>query len=83
MVARPASGSEFEGWSGACAGSGACQVTMSGDQAITATFNGSGAEPPGKIGDRAGRRKFAVTDTQLRRLIPLPAFERKACGYSG
>jgi hypothetical protein len=30
--------SVFAGWSGACTGTGACLVTMSSDQAVTATF---------------------------------------------
>lgn len=38
------SGSVFSGWSGACSGSGACQVTMSSDRAVTATF--TGVAPP-------------------------------------
>ncbi len=32
-------GSTFAGWSGACTGTGACQVTMSAAQSVTATFN--------------------------------------------
>ena len=32
-------GSTFAGWSGACTGTGACSVTMSAAQAVTATFN--------------------------------------------
>ncbi|MBI3046381.1 MAG: S8 family serine peptidase [Candidatus Harrisonbacteria bacterium] len=29
----------FTGWSGACSGTGTCQVTMGGDQSVTATFS--------------------------------------------
>jgi hypothetical protein len=32
-------GSSFTGWSGACAGTGTCQVTMDGAKGVTATFN--------------------------------------------
>ncbi|MEA2197746.1 MAG: trimeric autotransporter adhesin, partial [Solirubrobacteraceae bacterium] len=32
-------GSVFAGWSGACSGTGACMVTMSADESVTATFN--------------------------------------------
>lgn len=34
----PASGYKFAGWSGACAGTGTCTVTMSGAKTVTATF---------------------------------------------
>ncbi len=34
----PAPGSEFTGWSGACSGSGSCQVPMSGFTAVNAAF---------------------------------------------
>ena len=38
LTALPASGSRFSGWSGACSGTGACQVTMSTALSVTATF---------------------------------------------
>src|SRR5947209_18077441 len=39
LTASPASGSSFSGWSGGgCSGTGACTVTMSADQSVTATF---------------------------------------------
>jgi subtilisin family serine protease/PKD repeat protein len=40
LVAVPASGSVFVGWSGACAGLAECQVTLDGTQLATATFRG-------------------------------------------
>ncbi len=39
LTATPASGSSFAGWGGACSGAGACSVTMSAAQSVTATFN--------------------------------------------
>lgn len=39
LTATPASGSTFAGWSGACAGTGTCTVTMNATQSVTATFN--------------------------------------------
>ncbi|GEM_PF-4496493 len=33
------SGLLFSGWSGACTGTGACQITMSSDKSVTATFS--------------------------------------------
>jgi hypothetical protein len=39
LVASPSTGSTFAGWSGAgCSGTQSCIVTMSADQAVTATF---------------------------------------------
>jgi uncharacterized repeat protein (TIGR02543 family) len=43
LVARPASGWTFAGWSGACTGSGTCGVTLSSDQTVTARFTPSPA----------------------------------------
>ena len=40
LTATPAAGSIFTGWSGAgCSGTGACQVTMSAAESVTATFD--------------------------------------------
>lgn len=38
LSANPFPGSVFVGWSGACAGTGACVVTMASDLAVSATF---------------------------------------------
>jgi hypothetical protein len=38
LTAGPAEGWRLAHWSGACAGTGGCTVTMSGDRAVTATF---------------------------------------------
>jgi Calx-beta domain/Right handed beta helix region/Divergent InlB B-repeat domain/Pectate lyase len=40
-----AAGSTFTGWSGACTGAGACQVTMSAVKSVTATFTLNSALP--------------------------------------
>ena len=39
LAAMPTGGSSFGGWSGACSGSGPCQLTMDADKQTTATFN--------------------------------------------
>jgi len=39
LSAVPAGGSTFAGWSGACSGSGTCNLTMSSARNVTATFN--------------------------------------------
>ena len=38
VTATPSTGYRFTGWSGACTGTGACEVTMTADRAVTATF---------------------------------------------
>jgi prepilin-type N-terminal cleavage/methylation domain-containing protein len=38
LSASASSGSTFTGWSGACTGSGSCNLTMTADRAVTATF---------------------------------------------
>jgi hypothetical protein len=39
LTPSAAAGSTFADWSGACTGTGPCQVTLSGDVAVAATFN--------------------------------------------
>lgn len=47
LTATPALGSNFSGWSGACANtSGTCTVTMSAAYSVTATFSLAATEPP-------------------------------------
>lgn len=38
LTASPAVGSEFTGWGGPCSGTGACNITLNGDELVTATF---------------------------------------------
>jgi hypothetical protein len=43
LTAKPAPGSKFAGWSGACAGTGSCKLTVTAARSVTATFT---AIPP-------------------------------------
>ena len=64
VSASPESGYLFDHWEGACTGSGACQVTMDADKAVTAYFV---EEPPGSIvfvGD-IGSQTSKTTGTTL------------------
>jgi uncharacterized repeat protein (TIGR02543 family) len=38
LTATPAAGFVFSGWSGACSGTDTCDLTMTSDRAVTATF---------------------------------------------
>jgi subtilase family serine protease len=46
LSATPTSGSVFSGWTGACSGTGGCNVTMSQAQSVTAAFTLQGSPPP-------------------------------------
>jgi hypothetical protein len=39
LTATASGGSTFTGWSGACTGTGSCQVTMNGPRTVTASFS--------------------------------------------
>jgi DNA-binding beta-propeller fold protein YncE len=38
LTPKPAAGSRFTGWGGSCTGTGACTVTLSANEAVTAAF---------------------------------------------
>ena len=63
LSAAAASGSTFAGWSGACSGTGACQVTMSAARAVTATFNVSAPTNHVLTVTRAGTGTGTVTSS--------------------
>lgn len=41
LIATPSAGNVFAGWSGACAGTGSCVVTVNADTSVTASFSAS------------------------------------------
>ena len=45
LTAKPAAGSTFAGWSGACSGTGTCTVAMSADRSVTAGFAAKSPRP--------------------------------------
>jgi Divergent InlB B-repeat domain len=50
LTETPNVGSTFAGWSGACSGTGTCNVTMNQNQTVTATFNLSSSQQIGVNG---------------------------------
>ncbi len=46
LVAEPAAGSRFAGWTGACSGTGTCSLVMSADRSVGATFLAGSSPPP-------------------------------------
>jgi hypothetical protein len=39
LTAAPVSGWSFQGWGGACSGTGTCSLTMNADQSVSASFS--------------------------------------------
>ncbi len=46
LTPAPAAGSQFTGWSGACAGTGACNITVDANKSVDAQFGPAGSTPP-------------------------------------
>jgi len=54
LSANPAAGSTFGGWSGACSGTGSCQVTMNADKTVSGSFSASGGFTHDTVIDQLG-----------------------------
>jgi DNA-binding beta-propeller fold protein YncE len=63
LTASPGSGHTFSGWSGACSGSGSCNVTMSQARSVTATFAYALPGAPTGVTATAGTGQATVTFT--------------------
>jgi hypothetical protein len=70
LTATPASGSVFSGWSGACSGTGTCNVTMSQARSVTATFTLQSSAPicivPKLKGKKLAAAKSALTQAHCK-----------------
>ena len=66
LSATPSAGSTFAGWTGGCSGTGTCQLTMSADKVVTATFTNSPtyAVTYTKAGTGSGTTSFSPSGTQ-------------------
>jgi Divergent InlB B-repeat domain len=95
LTATPAGGSTFTGWSGGgCSGTGACSITMSSDQAVSATFtamhtlsvstagSGSGSVTGGAI-NCPGTCSHAYPQGTVVALTATPAGGSTFTGWSG
>ena len=73
LTATPASGSSFAGWGGACSGSGACVVTMSAAQGVTATLTLNAPTPPAPPSPPAPPAPPAAPPASLGKPVTSPA----------
>ena len=75
LAAIPASGSTFTGWSGACSGTGSCEVTISADTTVGAAF-ASNPEPPASSEAEVSsdRAPFEGNSAQIPLSCPAPGF---------
>ena len=62
LTATPGPGSVFGGWSGACAGTGACNVTMNAANSVTATFSLVPSANPARLGNISTRMQTLTGD---------------------
>jgi hypothetical protein len=61
LTAAAAPGSTFTGWSGACSGTGACEVAMSEARSVTANFSTKTPAKPGKVTMTSGDGKVTLS----------------------
>lgn len=97
LTALPATGSTFVGWSGACSGTGTCQLPMGAATAVTAQFirttyvltllregNGNGAVTSSPSGINCGSACSATYGTGVSvTLTAKPAIDSVFTGWSG
>jgi hypothetical protein len=62
----------FQGWGGACSGTGACVVTMNSDLDVTANFGLLGLNAPGTGAPTPGVTSLPASGLALRSLITTP-----------
>ena len=79
LTATPDASATFTGWSGACTGAGACQVTLEGAKSVTATFaqisyivvtatagtGGSGVGSPGSWPETSPGARMPSDETRI------------------
>jgi DNA-binding beta-propeller fold protein YncE len=65
LTASAGEGSVFAGWSGACSGTAACNVTMDAAKSVTATFNLAPAANPARLVNLSTRNLVETGDNVL------------------
>jgi uncharacterized repeat protein (TIGR02543 family) len=94
VTAAAATGFQFTGWSGACTGTSACSVTMTGDRSVTANFvpvvaqqftltltqDGTGTGTVGALPSSSNGTYNAGTDVSV---MATPGTNCKFAGWSG
>ena len=84
LTAAAAAGSVFAGWSGACSGTGICQITMDGTETVTATFNPAPlVMPPGTAQPKSVTLKAKPRRVQQGRRTRLTAVVSPCAGHEG
>jgi hypothetical protein len=64
LTASPSAASTFVGWSGACTGTGACDIAMNSNEGVAANFAvkpSAGGPPPGGTGSAGGSSANATS----------------------
>ncbi len=71
VVTLTATGDGFTGWSGGCSGTGLCQVTLSADTIVTASFNQVSSVSNFKFIAAAGQKLLAINPASPGTPIPV------------
>jgi hypothetical protein len=97
LTATPSAGSTFAGWSGACSGTGACSVTMTSNESVSATFNqqalldlnlatagaGNGTISPSPLGAVCGSDCYSYASGTVVQVTATPGTSSTFAGWSG
>jgi hypothetical protein len=65
LDANPGPDSTFEGWGGACSGTGACELTLDSDTAVSASF--ARQSPPPPVEKRRSTVKLHADDIRIQK----------------
>ncbi len=66
LTASTSANSTFIGWSGACSGIGTCQITMTSNQSVTATFTQGTSQSGNGVSGELTTTTWRVSDSPIR-----------------